>query len=465
MPTIAFWGAVGTVTGSKYLIETSSSNVLVDCGIFQGLKELRERNWQDPPFDVHALDAVLITHAHIDHTGYLPRLVKKGFRGPIYCSRATLDLLKILLPDSARLQEEEADYRNRHKLTKHSPALPLYTEEDATATLKLINPVSNSGETVKVSSNINAEFRTAGHILGSSTVLVRCKQSGGAETRILFSGDLGRYDQPIIHDPTPPSPCEYLLIESTYGDRGHDPEAPKETLARVINDASKLGGPILIPAFAVGRTQEILYLIRELEDEKRIPVLPVCVDSPMAAAATSVYSARKEEHDEDYAAVSAKARHPLRPRSLMTCSSREESKRLNDATGARIIISASGMMTGGRVVHHAIRMVPDPDATVVFVGYQAAGTTGRRLLERESEVKILGQWVPVRCNVVKIGGFSAHADWQEVLRWLSDLVEPPRQTFVTHGEVESATAMAERIRERFGWTVEVPKYGDRFELL
>jgi len=465
LPTIAFWGAVGTVTGSKYLIETSSSNVLVDCGIFQGLKELRERNWQDPPFDVHALDAVLITHAHIDHTGYLPRLVKKGFRGPIYCSRATLDLLKILLPDSARLQEEEADYRNRHKLTKHSPALPLYTEEDATATLKLINPVSNSGETVKVSSNINAEFRTAGHILGSSTVLVRCKQSGGAETRILFSGDLGRYDQPIIHDPTPPSPCEYLLIESTYGDRGHDPEAPKETLARVINDASKLGGPILIPAFAVGRTQEILYLIRELEDEKRIPVLPVCVDSPMAAAATSVYSARKEEHDEDYAAVSAKARHPLRPRSLMTCSSREESKRLNDATGARIIISASGMMTGGRVVHHAIRMVPDPDATVVFVGYQAAGTTGRRLLERESEVKILGQWVPVRCNVVKIGGFSAHADWQEVLRWLSDLVEPPRQTFVTHGEVESATAMAERIRERFGWTVEVPKYGDRFELL
>jgi len=465
LPTIAFWGAVGTVTGSKYLIETSSSNVLVDCGIFQGLQELRERNWQDPPFDVHALDAVLITHAHIDHTGYLPRLVKKGFRGPIYCSRATLDLLKILLPDSARLQEEEADYRNRHKLTKHSPALPLYTEEDATATLKLINPVSNSGETVKVSSNINAEFRTAGHILGSSTVLVRCKQSGGAETRILFSGDLGRYDQPIIHDPTPPSPCEYLLIESTYGDRGHDPEAPKETLARVINDASKLGGPILIPAFAVGRTQEILYLIRELEDEKRIPVLPVCVDSPMAAAATSVYSARKEEHDEDYAAVSAKARHPLRPRSLMTCSSREESKRLNDATGARIIISASGMMTGGRVVHHAIRMVPDPDATVVFVGYQAAGTTGRRLLERESEVKILGQWVPVRCNVVKIGGFSAHADWQEVLRWLSDLVEPPRQTFVTHGEVESATAMAERIRERFGWTVEVPKYGDRFELL
>jgi len=465
LPTIAFWGAVGTVTGSKYLIETSSSNVLVDCGIFQGLKELRERNWQDPPFDVHALDAVLITHAHIDHTGYLPRLVKKGFRGPIYCSRATLDLLKILLPDSARLQEEEADYRNRHKLTKHSPALPLYTEEDATATLRLINPVSNSGDSIKVSSNINAEFRTAGHILGSSTVLVRCRQSGGAETRILFSGDLGRYDQPIIHDPTPPSPCDYLLIESTYGDRGHDPEAPKETLARVINDAGKRGGPILIPAFAVGRTQEILYLIRELEDEKRIPVLPVCVDSPMAAAATSVYSARKEEHDEDYAAVSAKARHPLRPRSLMTCSSREESKRLNDATGARIIISASGMMTGGRVVHHAIRMVPDPDATVVFVGYQAAGTTGRRLLERESEVKILGQWMPVRCNVVKIGGFSAHADWQEVLRWLSDLVEPPRQTFVTHGEVGSATAMAERIRERFGWTVKVPKYGDRFELL
>ena len=466
MASIAFWGAVGTVTGSKYLIETARANVLIDCGIFQGLKELRERNWQDPPFDVHSLKAVLITHAHIDHTGYLPRLVKHGFRGPVYCSRGTADLLRILLPDSARLQEEEADFRNRHKLTKHKPALPLYTEEDARAALKLIEPISNSGETIKVASRVAAEFRTAGHILGSSTVLVRLENSASSagEARVLFSGDLGRYDQPIIHDPNPPHACDYLLIESTYGDRAHDPEAPKETLARIINDAARSNGPILIPAFAVGRTQEILYLIRELEDEQRIPVLPVCVDSPMAAAATTAYGARKEEHDEDYAAVLAKARHPLRTRAMMTCSSRQESKHLNDATGPRIVISASGMMTGGRVLHHALRMVPDPKATIAFVGYQAAGTPGRRILEREREVKILGQWIPVRCNVEKIGGFSAHADWQEVLRWLKDLPAPPRRTFVTHGEIGSANAMAERIQERFGWVVEVPKYGDRFEL-
>jgi metallo-beta-lactamase family protein len=466
LPTIAFWGAVGTVTGSKYLIDTRLASVLVDCGIFQGLKELRERNWQDPPFDVHSLKAVLITHAHIDHTGYLPRLVKHGFRGPIYCSRGTADLLRILLPDSARLQEEDADFRNRHKLTKHTPALPLYTEEDARTALKLLEPISNSGQPIKVAPGVTAEFRIAGHILGSSTVLVRLQNSAGpaGETSVLFSGDLGRYDQPIIHDPKPPHPCHYLLIESTYGDRSHDPEAPKETLAAIINDAARRKGPILIPAFAVGRTQEILYLIRELEDEQRIPVLPVCVDSPMAAAATTAYGARKEEQDEDYAAVLAKARHPLRTRAMMTCSSRQESKRLNDATGARIVISASGMMTGGRVLHHALRMVPDPDATIVFVGYQATGTAGRRILEREPEVKILGQWIPVKCNVVKIGGFSAHADWQEVLRWLKDLPEPPRKTFVTHGEVGSATAMAERIRERFGWVVEVPRYGERFEL-
>jgi metallo-beta-lactamase family protein len=466
LATIAFWGAVGTVTGSKYLIETERASVLVDCGIFQGLKELRERNWQDPPFDVHSLTAVLITHAHIDHTGYLPRVVKHGFRGPIYCSRGTADLLRILLPDSARLQEEEADFRNRHKLTRHKPALPLYTEEDARAALKLVEPISNSGESIKVAPRVAAEFRIAGHILGSSTVLVRIKNSAGAaaETRVLFSGDLGRYEQPIINDPKPPPTCEYLLIESTYGDRAHDKEAPKETLAKIINDAARRNGPILIPAFAVGRTQEILYLMRELEDEQRIPVLPVCVDSPMAAAATTAYGARKEEHDEDYAAVLAKARHPLRTRAMITCSSRQESKRLNDATGARIVISASGMMTGGRVLHHALRMVPDPDATVVFVGYQAAGTTGRRILERQQEVKVLGQWIPVRCNVVKIGGFSAHADWQEVLRWLKDLPGPPRRTFVIHGEVGSATAMAERIRERFGWVVEVPSYGERFEL-
>jgi metallo-beta-lactamase family protein len=464
LANIAFWGASRTVTGSKYLIDTGQARILIDCGIFQGLKALRERNWQDPPFDVRSLDAVLLTHAHIDHTGYLPRLVRHGFRGPVFCSRGTADLLKILLPDAARLQEEEADYRNRHKLTKHTPALPLYTEEDAMAALKLIEPVSNTADEVNVAKGVRAEFRIAGHILGSSTVRVFFN-NGQRETSVLFSGDLGRYDQPIIHDPVPPPACDYLLIESTYGDRAHDPEDPKAALTRIINDSVQRNGPILIPAFAVGRTQEILYLIRELEDEKQIPVLPVCVDSPMAAAATVAYGARKEEHDADYESVVAKAQHPLRTHSMATCSSRQESKKLNEATGPRIIISASGMMTGGRVLHHALRMVPDPKATLVFVGYQAAGTTGRRILEREKEVKILGQWVPVNCNVEKVGGFSAHADWHEVLRWLKDLPAPPRQTFVTHGEVGSATAMAEHIKETFGWTVEVPDYGETFELV
>lgn len=468
MASITFWGGVGTVTGSKYLIDTGKARVLVDCGLFQGFKELRERNWQEPPFDPRSLNAVLITHAHIDHTGYLPRLVKQGFHGPVYCSRGTADLLKIMLPDSGRLQEEEADYRNRKNLTTHAPALPLYTEDDAYASLDLIKPLLNDGEGFEVAPGVRASFKTAGHILGSSLVLVELDGAGadGKGRRVLFSGDLGHYDQPIIRDPVPPPPCDYLLVESTYGDRLHDPEDPKVALARIINDAAKRGAPVLIPAFAVGRTQEIVYLIRELEDEKAIPILPVSVDSPMAAAATQAYANRKEEHDEDYASVLAHKKHPLRTNSMITATSREESKRLNNAKGARVIVSASGMMTGGRVLHHALRMVGDPEATIVFVGFQAAGTLGRRIQDGEPEVKIMKQWVPVRCRVEKIGGFSAHADYNEVLRWLAGMqTSVPRQTFLTHGEPEAANAMAGHIKERFGWNVHVPQYGEQVELV
>lgn len=468
MASIEFWGGVGTVTGSKYLVQTNRARVLVDCGLFQGLKELRDRNWQEPPFKPGSLNAVLITHAHIDHTGYLPRLVQHGFRGPVYCSRGTADLLKILLPDAGRLQEEDADYRNRHNLTKHNPALPLYTEKDAFAALELLEPVANTGDAIEVAPGIRASFRIAGHILGSSLVLLEVDHAlpDGQGRRILFSGDLGHYDQPIIRDPVPPPACDYLLVESTYGDRLHDPEDPKVALARIINDAAKRNAPVLIPAFAVGRTQEIVYLIRELEDEKTIPILPVTVDSPMAAATTTAYSNRKEEQDEEYASVLAQKRHPLRTHSMATASSRQESKKLNDAQGARIIISASGMMTGGRVLHHAMRLVPDPETTIVFVGYQAAGTTGRRILDGESEVKIMGQWVPVRCRIAKIGGFSAHADWGEVLRWLEGMESGvPRTTFLTHGEPEAAAAMAGHIKEKFGWNVHVPQYGEKIELV
>ncbi|HYK21880.1 MAG TPA: MBL fold metallo-hydrolase [Pyrinomonadaceae bacterium] len=468
MANIEFWGGVGTVTGSKYLVNTGTARVLVDCGLFQGLKELRERNWQEPPFDPRSLNAVLITHAHIDHTGYLPRLVQQGFAGPVYCSRGTADLLKILLPDAGRLQEEDADYRNRHNLTKHTPALPLYTEKDAFASLELVKPLPNTGEPIEVAPGIRASFRIAGHILGSSLVLLEVDHAGADSgvLRILFSGDLGHYDQPIIRDPTPPPGCDYLLVESTYGDRLHDPEDPKVALARIINDAAQRNAPVLIPAFAVGRTQEIVYLIRELEDEHAIPILPVAVDSPMAAATTTAYANRKEEQDEEYTSILTRQQHPLQTHSMSTASSKEESKRLNNARGARVIISSSGMMTGGRVLHHALRLVPDPETTIVFVGYQAAGTTGRRILDGEPEVKILGQRIPVRCRVAKIGGFSAHADWKEVLRWLGGMDKSvPRRTFLTHGEPEAANAMAMHIKDKFGWNVYVPQYGERVELV
>ena len=466
MSSLSFWGAAGTVTGSKYLIEADRVSVLVDCGLFQGVRELRERNWQEPPFNAASVNAAILTHAHIDHTGYLPRFVRHGFRGPVYCSRGTADLLKILLPDAARLQEEEADYRNRHKITKHLPALPLYTEEDAREALKLLQVVKNTGQAFQVVKGIRAEFRIAGHILGSSHVLVHVDDAGDDRKgrSVLFSGDLGKYDQPIIRNPAAPPACDYLVVESTYGNRLHDTEKPQDALERIIKDAAVHNSAILIPAFAVGRAQEIVYLIRELENEKRIPILPVSVDSPMAAAATQAYARRTEEQDDDYALALKTNPTPLRTHSMMAASTREESKQLNAAKGARVIISASGMMNGGRVLHHALRLLPDDNAIVVFVGYQAAGTLGRRVADGEKQVKVLGQWIPVRCRIEKIGGFSAHADWKEVVRWLQDMPGPPRKVFVTHGEPDASDAMAGHLRDRFGWQIEAPQYGEKVEL-
>lgn len=488
MAKIAFYGGVGTVTGSKYLLEHNGKRVLVDCGLFQGDRELRERNWQDPSFDVDSLDAVIITHAHIDHTGFLPRLVKLGYGGPVFTSRATADLLKILLPDSGRLQEEDADYRNRHNLTRHEPALPLYDENDAKDALKLLRPVANDGNAVDICDDFRASFLVAGHIIGASLVLVEMGEvsgsrfqvpsSGGGKEletrssepgtesviRFLFSGDLGHYDQPIVKDPAVPRECDYLMVESTYGNRLHGDVDSETQMARIINEAMERDGPILIPAFAVGRTQEVLYLIRELEEAKRIPVLPVVVDSPMAAQATQVYNRWNEEHDEEYASILAQKRHPLRTMSMSTASSREESKRLNGMRGARIIISSSGMLAGGRVLHHAMRILPDENATIVFVGYQAAGTVGRRVQDGETEVRIMKNWIPVRCRVEKVEGFSAHADWKGVIRWLEGLKVAPKMVFTTHGEPDAAAAMAQHIRDRFGWNVEVPQYHQSVEL-
>jgi metallo-beta-lactamase family protein len=466
MANVTFYGGVGTVTGSKYLLEHNGKKVLVDCGLFQGMRELRERNWSDPPFDPHEIDAVIITHAHIDHTGYLPRLVKLGFSGPVITTKPTGDLIKILLMDSARLQDEEADYRNRHQLTSHTPALPLYDEEDARAALDLLQLVHNDAKPVAVCDGITASFFVAGHIMGSSLVLVDLEKArpDGSSIRFLFSGDLGHYDQPILKDPVPPPACDYMMCESTYGDRLHGDVDPGEKLANIINEAVKRKGPILIPAFAVGRTQEILYLLRELEEAHRIPVLPVVVDSPMASQATQVYNRFPEEHDEEYTSILMAKKHPLRTGSMQTASSRDESKRINQMRGPRIIVSASGMMTGGRVLHHAMRILPDPNATVVFVGFQAAGTIGRRVQEGEPEVRIMKNNVPVNCTVESIDGFSAHADWKGVIRWLRGLPSAPSMVFTTHGEPAAAEAMAEHIRQEFGWNVHVPSYGETVEL-
>ena len=467
MAKITFWGGVGSVTGSKYLLEHNGRKVLVDCGLFQGLKELRERNWAPQPFEPTELDAVIITHAHIDHTGFLPRIVKLGFNGKVYTSGGTADLLKILLPDSGRLQQEEADYRNRHNLTSHSPALPLYDENDAKAALKLLHPVKNNGEEIEICEGFKASFMVAGHIIGASLVLVEMENAreNGESVKFLFSGDLGHYDQPIVKDPAPPPACDYLMSESTYGNRLHGEVTSDINLARIINEAYKRDAPILIPAFAVGRTQELLYMIRELEDENKIPSMPVIVDSPMAAQATQIYNRWSEEHDEEYASILAKKVHPLRTDWMKTTSSREESKRLNDMKGARIIISASGMLTGGRVLHHAMRILPNENATIIFVGYQAEGTTGRRILDGENEVRIMKQWIPVRCHVERVSGFSAHADWKAVIKWLSALPNTPKMVFTTHGEPEAAEAMAGHIRDEFGWNVVVPEYGQTVELL
>jgi metallo-beta-lactamase family protein len=483
MSKITFYGAAGSVTGSKYLLEHNGKRVLVDCGLFQGLPELRQRNWDPPPFDPASLDAVVLTHAHIDHTGYLPKLIKSGYPGEVITSKATADLLRILLPDSARLQEEEADYRNRHQLTSHAPALPLYDEADAREALDRLRTVPNDGQPVQIADGVTAHFLIAGHIMGASLVLFELEnartpttpsaeaaatppQAGGERNaiRFLFSGDLGHYDQPILKDPTPPPDCDYLTCESTYGDRLHGDESPADQLARIINDAAGRGGPVLIPAFAVGRTQEVLYTIRELEEQHRIPILPVIVDSPMAAQATQVYNRFHDEQDEEYSSILAQKRHPLRTMSMSTTSSKDESKRVNQMHGTRIIVSASGMMTGGRVLHHAMRILPDENATLVFVGFQAAGTRGRRILNGEREIKIMKNWVPVRCHVESVQGFSAHADWQGVLRWLSGLTRPPKAIFLTHGEPEGSIAMAEHIKEKFGWNTVIPDYGQTVEL-
>jgi len=463
---LTFFGATQTVTGSKFLLETSDHRVLLDCGLFQGPKDLRLRNWDAPPVDPHSVDTVILTHAHIDHTGYLPRFVAQGYKGPVYSTPATVDLARILLPDSAHLQEEEARFRNKHKLTKHEPALPLYTLEDADATLELLRSVSY-GEAVRLSKTLSFQFMPAGHILGSAFVLFTETSERGTKT-ILFSGDIGRYGQPIIVDPAEVHGADYLVLEATYGNRLHSDKngkSGKTQLRDVVLRAAQRGGTVLIPSFAVGRAQELLYILRELEEENQIPVLPVYVDSPMAVDAVEIFRTHVEEHDIEMRKLVQAGGSPLNTQRVHFSRTVEESKAINDHRFPSIIISANGMATGGRILHHLIQRLPDDRNAIVFVGFQAYGTRGRLLSEGARQIRIFGIDYPVRAEVHVIDSFSAHADYSEILKWLKGFNRPPNKTFLVHGEAKAIEAMNEHITSAYrGWDVEVPTYRQTFTL-
>lgn len=462
MAELAFLGAARTVTGSKFEVTSGAARTLVDCGLFQGPKELRQRNWEDPPEELGDLSSVLLTHAHIDHTGYLPRLLGAGLRGDIYATEATADLSAIMLPDSGHLHEEEAAYHNRKGTSKHKPALPLYTEEDGKRAAARIRSVPY-GKTIELAAGMSAVFRRAGHILGSSHVTVRLER-GSWRRSILFSGDLGPYDSPLLPDPEGIGEVDYLVVESTYGDRSHDPEPPEEQLARVVKDLVAAGGVLVVPAFAVGRTQVLLHHLAVLEESGRVPRLPVFVDSPSSIDVTEVYRRHPEEFDEEHRARLLRgARHLATARTQLT-RSQAESKAINQVKGPAVIISASGMATGGRVLHHLRQRLPDPKSIVLLVGYQAYGTRGWRLQQGEKTVRIFGDEVPVRARVESIMGFSAHADREDLLRWLATASRPPRRVFLVHGDPGALEALQKAVIERFGWPVHVPEHREKVVL-
>jgi metallo-beta-lactamase family protein len=463
---LTFLGATQTVTGSKFLLESGNRRILIDCGMFQGLKELRLRNWAEPPVDPSSIDAVILTHAHIDHTGYLPRFVRQGFKGPVYATSATIDLCKILLPDAGHLQEEEARFRNKHHRTKHKEALPLYTVDDAVAVLQQLKPVKY-GLIYDILPGLKFEVMPAGHILGSSFIRFR-EKNGSAEKTILFTGDIGRYDQPIIFDPSSIDYADYLVLESTYGNRLHangKGAGGKEKLRDIVVSTAHRGGTILIPSFAVGRAQEVLYTLRELENDYQIPVLPVYVDSPMAVDAVEIFGKHPEEHDLEMAEIRNTGVNPLHTSNIHFSRSVADSRAINEHRFPSIIISANGMATGGRILHHLIQRVGDTRNSLVFVGFQAAGTRGRSLSEGVREIRIFGVDYQVRAEVHVVDSFSAHGDYGEILRWLRGFKAAPKKTFLVHGEPKAILAMESHIREKFdGWPVVGPEYLDSFEL-
>jgi metallo-beta-lactamase family protein len=449
---ISFLGATGTVTGSKYLLECASRRILIDCGLFQGFKQLRLRNWKPPPISPNDIDAVILTHAHIDHSGYLPLLVRQGFAGRVHCTRGTRDLLDILLPDSAHLQEEEARFANQHRYSKHHPALPLYTRQDAAAALGRLL-VADYESDIDLGGGVSCRFTIAGHILGAA--IIRLTAPDG---RVVFSGDLGRPHDAIMPAPGIPAAADYLIVESTYGDRTHAPVDPEAELADAINAAANRGGIVIIPAFAVGRAQMLLHFIARLKQRQAIPNLPIFLNSPMATDVTRIYLAHGGEHrlsPGECAAMGAVA---------TIVNSAEDSKALNMRTGPMLIISASGMATGGRVLHHLEAFASDRRNLILLAGFQAGGTRGASLLAGGKAIKIHGHMVEVRAEVRQLSSASAHADADELLAWMRSFKWQPKVSFVTHGEPAAADALRQRIERELGWECEVPDYMESVNL-
>lgn len=461
--TLTFLGATGTVTGSKYLLEAGGERLLVDCGLFQGYKELRLRNWNPLPVPVASIQWLLLTHAHLDHIGYIPRLVKDGFRGRILASASTVDLAKIVLPDSGHLQEEDADFANNKGFSKHAPALPLYTYEEAVKSLEYFE-VLNAQLPVQISPHFTVRSFFAGHILGARMLEVSVSDNGTTK-KVLFSGDVGRFPQLLIPGPaTPEDGFDYMLLESTYGDRLHPKEDVGARLASIVEQTAGKGGTVVIPSFAVGRTQELLFLLRGLMEDKKLHSLPIHVDSPMAIDVTHLYEKHQEDHSLELDRLEALGIAPFSPPNLHYDRTVESSKQLNGVRYPTIIISASGMATGGRVVHHLERCLPDHRNTILFVGFQAAGTRGQAIQSGANAVKMYGHQVNVRARIESIENLSAHADYGEILGWLKRFPKAPGRTFMVHGELHAAEALRQHITQELHWDAQVPEYLQKVEL-
>ena len=457
---LRFLGAAGVVSGSRHLLEVDDARVLVDCGLFQGDRRLRERNWDRFAVPAASIDAVVLTHAHIDHSGWLPRLTREGFKGPIYTSPAAADLLGLLLYDAAKCQEEDAVYANRKGYAKHRPALPLFDERDVDRTLRLVRDVPRE-DWFTAAGNVRCRFHDAGHMLGSSFVEVEAR-AHTATRRIVFSGDVGRYDAPLLHDPAPPPACDYLVCESTYGDRDHTPSRPLEELEAVTNEAIARGGMMLVASFAVGRAQQLVYLLRTLIAAGRIPDVPVWVDSPMAVDAMEVFRRHAGEHDCSEARSQGVAEALAAPFARLAKTA-NESKAINAYDGPGVIIASSGMMNGGRILHHLAQRLPDPKTTVLVAGFQAVGTRGRTLIDGARELRIHGRDIPVRAAIRRIDALSGHADRAEIGRWLAPMPDPKR-VFLVHGEPPAAKGMADFLQTTRGWNVHVPTIGETADL-